>query len=234
MGSSTSRLAMPYPVGTDPTNVPADVQALAARVDLECTAYVEGTAATFGSTAAGVHGRVFYTTDTKRFYWDTGTLWVVIGGIDNLVTAKGDMLVATAAAVITKLTVGADGLVLMADSSQSAGVKWGTAFKNFTQAWHIANTLTTGLKNPAWIATANATLRGARARVASGSGAKFQMYVNGAAPTGMTDSPAVGTSSVLHDFPDVDVVAGDIVQVNCTNAGTSASDMSITLDAIWR
>src|SRR4051812_46820907 len=120
MSGTTSRLVAPFPVGTDPTNVPSDVQALADRLDLVVVAFVEGTATTFGSTAAGEHGRIFYVTDTKRMYWDTGSAWVLIGGIDNLVTAKGDLLVATASGALAKLTVGANDLVLMADSAQSA------------------------------------------------------------------------------------------------------------------
>lgn len=104
---------------------------------------------------------------------------------------------------------------------------------NFAIPFHIANTVTTGLKVPKWIATAACTLRGARAVVNAGSGVTYRVYVNGAAPTGMTTSGAVGTSSSLHDFNDVTVAVGDVVQVNVIGAGTSASDLSITVDGIW-
>jgi hypothetical protein len=42
----------------------------------------------------------------------------------TLVNAKGDILVATADNTVTNLTVGADGTALVADSTQTAGVKW--------------------------------------------------------------------------------------------------------------
>lgn len=40
------------------------------------------------------------------------------------VTAKGDLIVATASATVTNQPVGANGTLLVADSTQTAGVKW--------------------------------------------------------------------------------------------------------------
>lgn len=45
----------------------------------------------------------------------------------NILTAKGDMLVATLRGFLGRLAVGTDGQVLTADSSQPSGVKWATA-----------------------------------------------------------------------------------------------------------
>lgn len=42
----------------------------------------------------------------------------------NLLTTKGDLIVATAAQAFARLGVGPDGQVLTADSTQTAGVKW--------------------------------------------------------------------------------------------------------------
>jgi hypothetical protein len=43
---------------------------------------------------------------------------------DSLVDAKGDLLVATANDTVTRLAVGANRKLLVADSTQSTGVKW--------------------------------------------------------------------------------------------------------------
>ena len=47
------------------------------------------------------------------------------GGTGQTSYTKGDFLVATSSSVLAKLAVGADGENLIADSSQSAGVRWG-------------------------------------------------------------------------------------------------------------
>jgi len=40
------------------------------------------------------------------------------------ITAKGDLIVGTAAGVVTRLAVGTNGFILMADSAQATGIKW--------------------------------------------------------------------------------------------------------------
>jgi len=43
---------------------------------------------------------------------------------ENIVNAKGDIIVATANDTVDRVALGTDGYVLTADSSQSSGVKW--------------------------------------------------------------------------------------------------------------
>lgn len=45
--------------------------------------------------------------------------------LDTLIDAKGDLLVGTAADTVARLAVGANDQVLIADSAQAGGVKWG-------------------------------------------------------------------------------------------------------------
>lgn len=47
------------------------------------------------------------------------------GGTGQTSYAKGDMLVAQSASVLSKISVGGDSNVLIADSTQSSGVRWG-------------------------------------------------------------------------------------------------------------
>lgn len=52
------------------------------------------------------------------------------GGTGQTTYIKGDVLVATSASAMAKLAVGADNLVLRADSSTASGIKWGDAGSN--------------------------------------------------------------------------------------------------------
>ena len=52
----------------------------------------------------------------------------VEGGIQpTLLTAKGDLISATAASTVARLAVGSDAQILVADSSTATGLKWATA-----------------------------------------------------------------------------------------------------------
>lgn len=65
----------------------------------------------------------------------------------STLTTKGDLYVATAASTVTRQGVGADGQFLVADSSQTNGVKWATAnsgSKNYFQFNSFENNATTG------------------------------------------------------------------------------------------
>lgn len=54
------------------------------------------------------------------------TLLSSLGGVNTLFTAKGDILAATAANTPARVGVGSNGQVVMADSTQTPGVKWAT------------------------------------------------------------------------------------------------------------
>ena len=52
--------------------------------------------------------------------------FVITNAVDQtLVDVKGDLIVGTADNTVTRVGVGGDGQVLLADSSQTSGVRWG-------------------------------------------------------------------------------------------------------------
>jgi hypothetical protein len=77
----------------------------------------------------------------------------VEGGIQpTLLTAKGDLISATAASTVARLAVGSDAQILVADSTASTGLKWATpstggTFTSFTPTWNnvtVGNGTSTG------------------------------------------------------------------------------------------
>jgi hypothetical protein len=123
VGSSTSRLALPYPVGSDPTNVPADIQRLANALDGIAMTYSEGTAG--ARPAAGQHGRIYYSTDSGAVYYDYGSGWIQLNVTPaSIAQAKGDLLIGSGAGQLARLPVGSDGQVLQALSGTPNGVQW--------------------------------------------------------------------------------------------------------------
>lgn len=102
MGSTTSRLALPYPVASDPDNVPSDIQALATRIDGIVGAESYGPLSS--RPAAGNEGFKYFATDqtgaagsTGVLYYDNGTAWVTVNpnipfaGSGGLFGTSGDM-----------------------------------------------------------------------------------------------------------------------------------------------
>lgn len=65
-------------------------------------------------------------------------------------TAKGDMFVATASGVVTRIAVGTNGQVLTADSDQAKGVKWSTIDALPSQTGQAGNYLTTNGTTASW------------------------------------------------------------------------------------
>jgi hypothetical protein len=81
--------------------------------------------------AAGVAGRLYFSTDTEVLERDNGTTWddVSAGGggtgiAETLIDAKGDLIVGSAADTAARLAVGTNGYVLKANSAQATGLEW--------------------------------------------------------------------------------------------------------------
>lgn len=76
--------------------------------------------------AAATAGELYFATDEGKLYRDNGSTWDLVD-VHDLVTTKGDLLVASAADTLIRVAVGSNDQVLTADSAQSAGVKWAAA-----------------------------------------------------------------------------------------------------------
>lgn len=74
--------------------------------------------------ALGNPGRVYWRTDTNAMYGDTGSATAYIPSIQAVAT--GMLIVGAAATGFGSLTVGTNGTVLAADSTQTYGIKWTT------------------------------------------------------------------------------------------------------------
>jgi hypothetical protein len=192
MPSTTADYALPYPVPTDPTNVPGDIQALALRAAAVIKANVTVGIRANRPAPAGIVVE-YYATDEARLYVTDGTTWFAA----------------------TPLPAAPPTIPLQI-------------------SFHISGAITTGLKIPKFIANRNMTLLLSRAVCDAGSGVVYRLYVNGAAVGAIPDSGAVGTSTVVNSFTSLDISAGNTVQVSISNAGTTANDLSISVDAVYR
>src|SRR5262245_45243545 len=72
----TMRMALPGPAGTDPADVPTDIDKLRQRLDLVSAMYLQGAIAT--RPAASIAGRLFFATDERVLYYDDGITWSTI------------------------------------------------------------------------------------------------------------------------------------------------------------
>lgn len=75
-------------------------------------------------------GNACYLKDTDVIQVYTGSAWAAQSASNpisaNIVDAKGDLIVGTAADTVSKLSVGANGTTLVADSGETTGLRWST------------------------------------------------------------------------------------------------------------
>jgi hypothetical protein len=96
--------------------------------------------------------------DVAEFVVGSGTFTSALGTpIDeSLIDAKGDLIVGSAADTAVRVAVGSNNQVLMADSAQTAGVKWATVDALPSQTSNSGKYLTTNGTTASW-ATVNTT-----------------------------------------------------------------------------
>lgn len=102
-------------------------------------------------------------------------------------------------------------------------------------AFHLASTITTGVKKPKFLAIVNMTISGAYAVLDTGSGTTYRVVWTTAAgvATNLATSSAVGTTSSLTTYSQ-NISAGDWIAIEVVAAGTAASDLSVTVNAVTR
>lgn len=136
--------SFPYTLILDQDTINEEVIEVASRsgTTLTVTRGVDGTSAVAHSAGATVnHGVSARDFEEPNAFLNAGTL--------PLVTAKGDILAATASGTVARVGVGTNGQTLVADSTAASGVKWAAAAAGATGGgtdqifWQNDQTVTT-------------------------------------------------------------------------------------------
>ncbi len=92
-------------------------------------------------------------------------------------------------------------------------------------SYHFPGAVSTGLKTPEYLAPVAMEITLMYGRVSAGSGVTYRPVKNGA--TNGTTSGATGTTSVSTG-QSLSLAAGDRLQLEVVNAGSGASNLSVT------
>lgn len=184
-------------------------------------------------------GNACYLKDTDVIQVYTGSAWAAQSASNpisaNIVDAKGDLIVGTAADTVSKLSVGANGTTLVADSAEATGLKWATpssgsgltyvggATFSASSAVNLNNVFTSTYANYRIICdytASNTSALNIRLRV-SGSDNTTANYIYQQINAGSTSVNALrATSQTAWSIPDKDT-SGNTVDATIFNPQTS-------------
>jgi len=150
------------------------------------------------SHTAGATVKHVFTGDDATFF-TTGTATADAAVPKSTVTAKGDLIVGTASGVVARQAVGVNDYVLIADSAQTNGVKWGpvasaggdvtlTGTQTLTNKTLTAPVITLGVN--AQTGTTYTVLAADAANLITANNSSAQTY---SIPTNATTAFAIGT-----------------------------------------
>lgn len=179
------------------------------------------------TTPAAGDGRLFLDTADGLLKWidDAGVVTAVaLGGAGDVATdaiwdAKGDLAAGTGANAASKLTVGANDTILMADSAQSTGLKWAASQTPSTQAFG----------DSAAEGTADTYARGDHkhampANPVGSTGARYPVQsISIASASGTTRAPVFASTPTN----------GNIIYAMCLTEGTDAVTSIVQTNVTW-
>jgi hypothetical protein len=141
------------------------------------------------------------------------------------ITASAPLDLTANVLTISEATTSAAGSMSAADKTKINALEMPISF-------HIAGTLTAGVKQPRFISPVACTLVNARAYAGGGSGVTYRLVKNGS--TNSNTSGTVGAAVVTTALTTVTSLAvGDTLQVEIVSAGTSGADLSVTVEATY-
>lgn len=168
-----------------------------------------------------------------------------IGAISSsLVTTKGDLIVATGSGTVVRQGVGADGTVLMADSSQTDGVSWagpsyvgaknfiiGGAFDTWQRGTSFAQSSATyGYTADRWLGLTESGCSATYSQQTSSLPAGFRYSMRSQRNSGNTGTNALGISQALETSTSIPMQGQTIVLSYWAKAGANYSNSSNILN----
>jgi hypothetical protein len=142
----------------------------------------------------------------------TGSIWAPGAVVSpSIVDAKGDLLVGTAADVLARLPVGTNDQVLIADSTVTAGVRWGTSVDATKLPLSLADA-----KGDLLVASAN----DAFARLAVGTDGQL-LTADAASANGVKWAAPPLTGVTVQD--ENGAVSSGVTQIDFQGSGVTAS-----------
>lgn len=149
----------------------------------------------------------------------TGLKWAAVPGTSSFIPvatidAKGDLLVGSANDAVDNLPVGTNGQILTADSTQTLGVKWGTAGSGSVATdaiWDAKGDLAVG------------TGADTAARLAVGSNGQVLTADSSQSTGAKWATPTTGTVVKLYDFT---ITGSDQASIDTNVDGTTVANFS--------